>query len=180
MDRIALTAWQRQELHTALAQAHATRFSRRLAAVLTVAQGRTVAEVADSLGVSRQSIYGWLQAYQAGGVAALMEQPHPGRPSGWAETMHTLLQEMLNTTPQAYGYPATTWTIPLLAEQLRQQTDWLMTDKTLRRELHALGYSWKRSRYVLAPDPQREKKKTHYSAFASLGPTRGNLGARRE
>src|SRR4051794_11707313 len=28
----------------------------------------------------------------------------------------------------------------------------------MRRCLHRLGYAWKRPRYVLAPDPQREKK----------------------
>lgn len=34
-----------------------------------------------------------------------------------------------------------------------------MSDVTIRRGLDQLGYVWKRPRYVLAPDPEREKKR---------------------
>jgi transposase len=48
---------------------------------------------------------------------------------------------------------------------LRQQLaswdgSWLAQD-TIRRQLHQLGYVWKRTRYVLPADPEGEKKNGH-------------------
>ena len=34
-----------------------------------------------------------------------------------------------------------------------------VSDTALREQLHRLGYVWKRPRYVLLPDPEREKKR---------------------
>ena len=52
----------------------------RYQAVLAVVQdGWKVSEVADRLGVSRQSIHAWIARYQAGGLAALADRSHrPG------------------------------------------------------------------------------------------------------
>lgn len=62
-------------------------------------------------------------------------------------------------SPGRFGYHATHWTVSLLRDQLRRNLEQDYSDDTIRRNLHRLGYVWKRPRYVLAPDPQREKKK---------------------
>jgi Winged helix-turn helix len=69
-----------------------------------------------------------------------------------------LLRELLAGTPTARGYYAVNWTVPLLQEELRHGTGDRFADDTIRRELHRLGYVWKRPRYVLDPDPELEKK----------------------
>jgi transposase len=70
-----------------------------------------------------------------------------------------LLQTLLILSPEWFGYYATHWTVPLLKNQLRQNTGEEYSSDTIRRWLHELGYVWKRPRYVLAPDPEREKKR---------------------
>jgi short-subunit dehydrogenase len=45
-----------------------------------------------------------------------------------------------------------------LQDQVRQNLDLNCCAATIRRSLHRLEYVWKRPRYVLAPDPQCEKK----------------------
>jgi transposase len=60
-------------------------------------------------------------------------------------------------SPERCGYHATHWTVPLLQDQVRQNLGIQCGQVTIRRCLHRLGYVWKRPRYVLAPDPQREK-----------------------
>jgi Winged helix-turn helix len=57
------------------------------------------------------------------------------------------------------GYFAVNWTVPLLQEQLEHGTGERLSDDTIRRELRRMGYAWKRSRYVLDPDPEEEKKR---------------------
>jgi transposase len=59
--------------------------------------------------------------------------------------------------PERCGYHATHWTVPLLQDQVRLNLGIQCSQVTIWRCLHRLGYVWKRPRYVLVPDPQREK-----------------------
>lgn len=72
--------------------------------------------------------------------------------------MRALLRAALGQRPDAAGYPAMNWTVPLLRDYLgRRGGRWLSPD-TIRRELDRIGYVWKRFRYVLPADPEAEKK----------------------
>ena len=53
------------------------------------------------------------------------------------------------------------WTVPLLRAYFHDQADCWLSEDTIRRQLQRLGYVWKRYRYVLPPDPEREKKTRH-------------------
>jgi transposase len=46
----------------------------------------------------------------------------------------------------------------LLRDILATRIGMHVSDATLRRALHRLDHAWKRPRYVLQPDPEREKK----------------------
>jgi len=45
-----------------------------------------------------------------------------------------------------------------LRNWLIEQAGMIFSESTIRQHLHRLGYTWKRSRYVLEPDREREKK----------------------
>jgi transposase len=72
--------------------------------------------------------------------------------------LRALLPTLLGQTPDQLGYFAVNWTVPLLQEQIEHGTGQRLSEDTIRRELDRLGYAWKRGRYVLDPDPEREKK----------------------
>jgi transposase len=132
---------------------------RRCLALLEVDAGRPVAEVARSLGVARQSIHNWIARFDtAGGPIALADRYGGGRPAALGPDDVWGLLALLGYSPQHFGGPATNWTVPLLREHLRRATGADVSEPTLRRELRRLGYVWKRPRYVLDPDPEREKK----------------------
>jgi transposase len=59
------------------------------------------------------------------------------------------------------GYLGMNWTVPLLQEYLYDQAGCWLSEDSIRRQLQRLGYVWKRYRYVLPPDPEREKKTRH-------------------
>ena len=162
MDRLTFTGWHRRRLERQLRAARDAALYRRTLAVLEVARGKPVAEVAGALGVSRQSVYNWAAAYAAEyDPQALADADRPGRPSVWTDDLRATLGAALGRSPDRLGYPAVNWTIPLLQEHLGHWCDRRPGANTLRRELHRLGYVWKRSRYVLDPDPEREKKTRH-------------------
>ena len=159
MDRPKLSRWQRLRLQRQLKQTHDARLYRRTLAILECSRGQSVARIAQLLGVTRQSVYYWIEAYsQTHDPEALLDDERSGRPSLWTEVLRVLLGSWLEQSPDELGYFAVNWTVPLLQEHLGHCTGQRLSDDTVRRELERLGYVWKRTRFVLPPDPELEKK----------------------
>jgi transposase len=159
MSRLSLTPWQRQRLRRQLVETADARLLRRTLAVLEYDFGRSAADIARMLGVTRQSVYNWIEAYnEAHDPQALQDQAGRGRHPLLDEDQQHLLEALLTASPQELGYPHTSWTMPLLGEVLEIATGCRVSDDTLRRALHRLDFVWKRPRYDLLPDPEREKK----------------------
>jgi transposase InsO family protein len=74
-----------------------SKMEQRYEAVLGVIRdGRTVQEVADAFGVTRQSVHNWLRRYEDGGLAALDERSHRPRscPHQMAPAAEALVLEL--------------------------------------------------------------------------------------
>src|SRR5512135_3128361 len=169
MSRLNLTPWQRRRLRRPLAETRDARLFRRTLAVLEFDPGRSAADIARRLGVTRRTIYDWVGAYLEGhDPASLEDQPGRGRHPGRDEDQEHLLEALLAASPQDLGSPHVSWTVPLLREVLEIATEQRVSEDTLRRALHRLDYVWKRPRYDLDPDPERAKKTPH--SPANTGP----------
>lgn len=165
MSRLNLTSWQRRRLRRQLAETPDVRVFRRTLAVLEFDYGRSAADIARMLGVTRQSVYAWVEAYtQDHDPSSLEDEEGRGRYPLLDEDREHLLEALLAVSPQDLGYPHTSWTVPLLCEVLEIATEPRVSDDTLRRVLHRLAYVWKRPRHDLGPDPEREKKTAHSPA----------------
>ncbi len=158
---LGLTRRDRLRLENALRDASDARDFRRLQAVLLIAQGRPIGEVAQITCASRRSVYGWLRKYLVGHrVDDLVEQPRSGRPAAAAVITDERIQHELHKDPMTLGYSTTTWTVKLLANHLSHTYDCQITEWTLRRRMRDAGLRWKRPRYTFATkDPHRAQKK---------------------
>jgi transposase len=162
MSDIRLTAAQRRRLHEALDDSPSLAVHRRALAILTLDEGEAVDAIAERLGVSRQSVYNWARAFALDPhPRALLDHYGGGRPSLWTDPRRDLLRECFGHRPEDFGYVGANWTVPLLREFLHDRAGRWLSEDTIRRELDRQGYVWKRFRYVLPPDPQREKKTGH-------------------
>lgn len=159
MSETNLTGRQRRRLRDELRRCTDVRVYRRVLAVLDVDAGAAVADAARRLNVSRQSVHQWLRDFrERRGSRTFEPRPRSGRPSLWQAPLSNLLDEWLRASPRDFGCFAAGWTVPLLREQFRLKAGVELSDDTIRRELRRRGLSWKRARYTLEPDPQREKK----------------------
>ena len=164
------SASDRRRLRQALDRPSNVRRFRRVQAVLWVAEGRSVTEVARLARVSRASVYSWCAAYErrlpGQKLSTLLtEKPRSGRPRWAADRLSDqALKDLLGQSPLALGYQSAGWTLPLLATHLQKLSGGSRPSRaTLQRRLHALDWRWKRPRYVfLHPDPQRAKKNAFY------------------
>ena len=149
MSQLSLTSSQRRRLRDQLKGTQDVLVFRRTLAVLEFDHGRSAADIARMLGVTRQSVYNWVAAYRQGCVpSALQDEPGRGRRPLLDEDDEHLLEALLAGSPQELGYPHTTWTVPLLQEALAAGTGHRPSSKTIRRALRRLDFVWKRPRYV--------------------------------
>jgi transposase len=162
----SFSGYDRRRLAMTLKQTSDIRLFRRVQAVLRVAEGDPIRSVARSLCVSGRSVQRWLEIYRhRRHPEDLLDAPRSGRPRAANDLDEELLAELLAQDPRALGYRATTWTTPLLATHLKQEYGCPISERTLRRRLHAGGWGWKRPRYVFA---ERE---------AAVGPKKGLFAA---
>jgi len=151
----------RQRLAGALRRATEVRTYRRVQAVLLVARGRTVPEVAQLTGAKAAAVYDWVGRYlQTHQPDRLADAPRSGRPHVATAITDARIQRQFRRDPLRLGYSTTGWTVALLAKHLGRMYDCPITARTLRRRMRALGLRWKRPRYVYAErDPHRAQKK---------------------
>lgn len=158
MSVLGMTAAQRAEVETAQRQSRNVRHWRRYQAVLLRADGIALTVVAQTLGCSRVSVSNWTRAWREAGVAGIREGVHRGAVRRLDAAGERRLDELLRSEPQAAGYAATGWTVPLLQAELGK-SGWHASGRTIRRALHRLGWVWKRPRFVLGrPDPAYQAK----------------------
>jgi transposase len=162
MSSLRLTDAQRRRLEQQLRDTPDAGLFRRTLAILEAAGGRPIAEIARMLRTSRVSVYHWVACYeQARDSTALADRRGGNHPSLWTEELQAALVVSFQRRPEEFGYQAVEWTVPLLREHLERWCQEGLSDTTVRRQMHDLGYVWKRPRYVLDPDAEREKKTAH-------------------
>jgi transposase len=141
MTRLVLNRRERYRLQQQLKHAHDASLYRRTLAILEIGQGKSVQTVAEALGVTRQTVYNWMDTYaEAQDPMALVDAARSGRPSSWTPDLRELMQQLLHESPAHWGLHGNNWTVPLLRQQLASwDGSWLAPD-TIRRHLHHLGY----------------------------------------
>lgn len=156
---LTLSPPERADLEAAAATEPRVRRWKRYQALLLRAEGQTVDAVATALRCSVASGYAWSAAWRQGGVIGLQEGRHGGGQTKLGTKGEAVLTELLGEDPQARGYQATGWTVPLLRTEVAQ-AGYAVGERTIRRALHRLGYRWKRPRYILGrPAPAYAEKK---------------------
>lgn len=145
----------------------------RLRALHGCELGFTEAEMADLLGVCRETVSHWWSAYAQGGLDAL---PHArtGRPLGSGRTLSDAqaghLQRLLRThRPEEVGIAAPLWTRRAVAELIRQQFDLSLAVRTVGLYLERWGFTAKRPRRQARdqdPEEVRQWLEETYPAIA--------------
>ena len=143
MPTIKLTSAEREELKKLVRYGEDRKVSLRARALLALDEGGKPTRVAESFGVSRSTVYEWLQRYrQANGEALrlrLRDQPRPGRPQIKITKVKTLLPSLLKSDPRTLGYLSSEWTNSLLQEHFEKRHQLEVSRETIRRALIQLN-----------------------------------------
>jgi transposase len=121
---------------------------RRCLAVQRVAEGYSVAEVADFLGVDPSSVRRWLVAFRHQGASGLMARPVPGRPGKLSSAQEKIVLRWLDDNPTEHGFATELWTAERLAQLIEQEWDIPFNPDYLGAWLRRRGYTPQKPRRV--------------------------------
>jgi transposase len=158
MALLALSDRLRGELQDIVSHTPVAKERCRAQALLGIADGSDVGEVAEVLQVSRQTLYNWLSRFQERAEldlrARLLDAPRLGRPRTASGTIDERVAAVIDGDPRKFGYHATVWTAPLLSRYLRDHHAIEVSDRTVSRAIDRLGLRWKRPRHELDLRPE--------------------------
>lgn len=101
---------------------HETSETIRHLAVQRVREGERPSVVIASYGMSRTTIYKWLQAVKRGGKAALKARKHPGRRPALSPRQKLQVRRWINgKDPRQYGFDFGLWTRQIVAALIEQK-----------------------------------------------------------
>lgn len=103
-----------------------------------------VPEVVRRLGVARQVVYRWHEAWEAGGVAALASKGPAGPKAKVTAAQTQQIVAALLKGPAAQGYKTQLWTLPRVAGLIENLTGVRYHPGHVWRVLGSLGFSCQR------------------------------------
>jgi transposase len=126
----------------------------RAMALLLLDQGESVEEVAETLLVSRQVIYKWVNWFKQRSTLSpadrLLDSPRSGRPATAKGVIDPLIDKIIDADPRNYGYNSTVWTAELLRRYLSKYHHCDVSVRSIGYAIARLQIRWKLPRYVLS------------------------------
>jgi len=128
----------------------APRLRERLEMVKGAALGWDVAAIAAWCGRTPRTVRRWLAAFGAGGIAALADTPHRGRPRRADATYLAALAAAVETDPRTLGQAFDVWTSARLSAYLAEATGVRIVPGWLRVLLHRQRFANGRPKHSVA------------------------------
>jgi len=113
-------------------------------AALLFARGKTQADVARTVGVSRESASRWYRQWREGGAAALRGAGRAGRKPRLTTKQLRTVEVLLRRGPRAHGFATELWTLPRIAAVIEKITGVRYHPAHVWRLLRKLGWSLQR------------------------------------
>lgn len=130
---------------------------RRAQALLWLDDGETAQQVAQRLGVTRQTLYNWATRFQMRSHLDLSLRLGDGTRSGRPRTANGIIDpiiaQVFESDPRELGFRSTVWTAHLLQQYLLEEHDIDVSRPSVSLAIKRLDIRWKRPRHNLALRP---------------------------
>ena len=114
---------------------------RRVRAGRMLQRGMAPAEIAERVGVARQTVYTWKQVLDEGGIDALRQVRRTGPPSQLDEAALARLRDVLLDSPTAHGFGTELWTLKRVRKIIQRVFGVRHSEVHVWRLLGHLGFS---------------------------------------
>lgn len=114
---------------------------RRVRAGRMLLTGKRCADIAEAVGVARQTVYTWKALLDEGGIEALRAVPDPGHPARLSDTQLAQVRAALLQSPTEHGFGTELWTLKRVGILIHRLTGVRFGQTQVWRILGALGFS---------------------------------------
>jgi len=146
-----LSPFTRKQLYRRLQQAYASgalRLVKRIHALLALAEGISVQEVAAMLGLGEQTVRDDRNRFLVKHLASLTYKRPPGRPSKLTKAQRRDLANVIKAGPQAAGYTSGCWNTPMIQDLIQRRFGVSYHPHYIATLLGNLGFSYQKARFV--------------------------------
>lgn len=134
-----------------------SRLKERYQALYLLSEGKNCTQVAKTIKRSRRTVLNWLNAFNKGGLGAVVLNPPPGRPSRLSEEQKTALKYDVLQHPRDLGYDFSNWEGKNVAFHVSEKFDVELSARQAQRLLHQMGFTLQRPRYHFQKaDPKQQ------------------------
>lgn len=124
------------------------RLVKRIHALLYVIENRPVAEIANMLNLSLQTIYNYVKAFILHQFDSLNYRFSPGRPAKLTTAQRKELGETIDAGPEAAGYDCGCWSTALIQDWIFNRFGVEYEPRYVAELLDNIGFSYQRGRFV--------------------------------
>lgn len=157
---ISLTAQDRLDLEAVIRQATSPqRDVFRAQIVLLAADGYNNTEIADEIGCQRKTARKWRDRFADAGRAGLTDEPRPGRPPIYDDSVRALITALACELPAERQLPLSRLSTADIHDQAVQELDFCPSRSTIAAWLKQAAIKpWTYTSWVTPRDPQFEEK----------------------
>ena len=148
---LQLSSFTRKQLYRRLNEAYASgslKLVKRIHALLALAQGQSVCEVAEMLSLGEQTVRDYRHQSLFKGMASLVYKSSPGRPSKLTKAQRQQLAAWIKARPQDSGYTSGCWNTPMIQDLIWRQCGVEYHPHYLCTLLKNRGFSYQKARFV--------------------------------
>lgn len=124
------------------------RLVKRIHALLYIIDGKDVAEVAEILKLSPQTIYNYVKAFILNQLNSLVYRKSPGRKPKLNAAQRKELGETIDAGPEAAGYDCGCWSTALIQDWICNRFGVEYAPRYVAELLDKMGFSYQRGRFV--------------------------------
>jgi len=107
--------------------------------VLNLAEARSATDTAQSLGVSRSTVYRVASRFRECGEVGLIDRREENGPDKLNERYLAILSDVVESSPLEHGWTRPTWTREMLVETMTRKTGTTVHASTMSRALGRIG-----------------------------------------
>ncbi len=166
-----LTPQQKEKLQQALKREENGEIRERILILLLLNDGKIQKEIADFLGISKNTVCYWCVHGDPDNLESLKDKRMKGNHQKATEKYQEILLETIEKEPQELGYEFGRWTAQRLATYLEEQTGIKLSSSQVRRILERKKYVYLWSKYSLESQrnsPKREAFKKKLEEYLKI------------
>lgn len=124
------------------------RLVKRIHALLSLADGKSVAEIAEILHLGEQTVRDYFHAFIGKGVASLVYHRPPGRRPKLTKTQRKELADLIKAGPEAAGYGCGCWSAVMIQDLIQTRFGVEYSPHYICELLDNIGFSFQKARFV--------------------------------